>query len=260
MTSLMLHVDSQPVERSALAKLHVPAPTDTWHPVGHGEFTDMVEASVQDAGFKVEDMKIGLSKEEERDFCGLSRHRLFGVIETKDRILNGQGNVVIGFRNSTDKSFAASMALGSRVFVCDNRSFSGEKVLERRHTPNFLRDMPGLLNTAAEEMVYTIEFQEKLFERLEEAEVDRVADVNDMLVQSCESGVQAWSKIPVIKAHWSGPEHKVFEPRNAWSLFNAFTSVQKGYATDAMCDRTMKLTRMFHERFASDLKRDGTLN
>ena len=45
-------------------------------------------------------------------------------------LVGGNTNVdyslVLGLRNSHDKTFPASLALGSQVLVCDNLSFFGE--------------------------------------------------------------------------------------------------------------------------------------
>ena len=35
------------------------------------------------------------------------------------------------------------------------------------------------------------------------------------------------SQIPDVLQEWRTPEHEAFRPRNAWSLFNAFTSVYR---------------------------------
>ncbi|GEM_PF-2057976 len=35
------------------------------------------------------------------------------------------------------------------------------------------------------------------------------------------------SQIPDVLRGWRHPEHDAFTPRNAWSLFNAFTSVYR---------------------------------
>ena len=56
--------------------------------------------------------------------------------------------LVIGLRNSHDKSFPASIALGSGVFVCDNLAFSAEVTIARRHTRFIERDLPRVVHTA----------------------------------------------------------------------------------------------------------------
>ena len=35
------------------------------------------------------------------------------------------------------------------------------------------------------------------------------------------------SQIPDVLRGWRHPEHEAFQPRNAWSLFNAFTTVYR---------------------------------
>ena len=40
----------------------------------------------------------------------------------------------VGFRHATDKSMAIQIAVGARVFVCDNMAFGGELIAVRKHT------------------------------------------------------------------------------------------------------------------------------
>ena len=46
--------------------------------------------------------------------------RYFGLLEVTNGAAHDDYGLVIGLRNSHDKSFPASIALGSGVFVCDN--------------------------------------------------------------------------------------------------------------------------------------------
>ena len=51
--------------------------------------------------------------------------------------MTGEGGAAIGIRTSNDKSLALQLAIGYRVFVCDNMSFAGDLIaLRRKHTGN----------------------------------------------------------------------------------------------------------------------------
>jgi len=51
--------------------------------------------------------------------------------------------LVVGLRNSHDKSFPAGLVIGASVLVCDNLSFSGEVRLARKHTYPIIATLRG---------------------------------------------------------------------------------------------------------------------
>ena len=249
MEKLMLHVDSQPIDRDILSGLPVPPKTDTWQPVSHIDFIEMVDEAVVNVGIEVRDVKIGLSAPEKDDNAnmfafGPGRHRMFGVIETNDMLFKKQVTATIGFRNSTDKSFAASVCMGSRVFVCDNRSFFGEHVIRRKHTVNVYDDLPFLIENGLNQMVNGFDDMRVLIKHLDSVEMDD-HQADHAMVEACAMGVMPWAKIPMVRDQWREPKHDQWAPRNAWSLYNNFTEVLKPYATDALASRTMRLTNLF---------------
>ena len=66
--------------------------------------------------------------------------RYFGLLEVHNGSTDRDYGLVVGLRNSHDKSFPAAIALGAAVFCCDNLSFSSEVTLARRHTRYIERD------------------------------------------------------------------------------------------------------------------------
>jgi len=55
---------------------------------------------------------------------------------------------------------------------------------------------------------------------------DRTA--HDLVIRSCDVGVVPNRTIPEVLREWREPRHEAFQPRNVWSLFNAFTEALKG--------------------------------
>jgi hypothetical protein len=51
---------------------------------------------------------------------------------------------------------------------------------------------------------------------------------------------------------WEEPRHEEFSPRTAWSLFNAFTEVQKVAGARAQMEGSLRLSSLF--------RRELTLN
>jgi hypothetical protein len=46
-----------------------------------------------------------------------------------------------------------------------------------------------------------------------------------------------------VSREWRKPQHEEFEPRNMWSLYNAFTEVYKGLQVHEVMDRHIQLHR-----------------
>ena len=50
---------------------------------------------------------------------------------------------------------------------------------------------------------------------------------HDLTIRAVDCAAITTSQIPDVLREWRTPSHAEFEPRNAWSLFNAFTEVHK---------------------------------
>ena len=48
---------------------------------------------------------------------------------------------------------------------------------------------------------------------------------HDIVARAADCRAITASQIPDVLQRWRHPEHESFRPRNAWSLFNAFTAV-----------------------------------
>lgn len=51
--------------------------------------------------------------------------------------------------------------------------------------------------------------------------------LNSRINSACDVGVCSNRLIPAVLHEWREPKHRTFEPRNVWSLFNAFTETPK---------------------------------
>lgn len=127
MLNLCLHCGSRRVERAVVEQCRTPLRTDTWVPIAHHLLLRQIEFTLTGAGLRVINQAHALSQD-----C----MRYFGLLEVIIGKASPDYNLIVGVRNSHDKRFPASLAIGSGVFVCDNLSFSGEITLARRHTLN----------------------------------------------------------------------------------------------------------------------------
>ena len=63
----------------------------------------------------------------------MQNQKLFGTFDLEWQKMEEFG-AAVGFRHANDKSMPIQVAVGARVFVCDNMSFLGELIHTRKHT------------------------------------------------------------------------------------------------------------------------------
>ena len=119
------HSGAQYIDREGLRTLETPAATDTWTPIPHYDLVTALEGQLKARG-------ISIVKEQ----FAVQAAKLFGVIDT-DYQVTEEGGAAIGIRTANDKSLALQLAIGYRVFICDNMAFHGDLIaLKRKHTAN----------------------------------------------------------------------------------------------------------------------------
>ena len=206
--NLMLHCGANAVQKGEVIESSTPAPTDTHYPIPHGKLLGLVERTLEHGGLSVVSEAHGLTHD---------GNRYFGMLH----VTNGQQDdddygLIVGVRNSHDKSFPAALALGSQVFVCDNLSFSGEVKIARKHTRFITRDLPRLVHRAVGLLSDHRDSQSRRFDLYRESELSN-AEAHDLTIAALDGRVIAASKIPAVLEEWRNPQHEEFEPRTAWS-------------------------------------------
>ena len=216
--NLCLHCGGQKVERAEVQLVPTPHATATWTPIPHLELVAQVERTLRTNGLVVGTQAHSLSHDGQR---------YFGLMEVL-REQNAEDYCwVLGLRNSHDKTFPAGITAGASVFVCDNLSFSGEVKLARKHTTHITRDLPRLVQSAVGKLMDRWHHQDTRIATYQLADVeDRTA--HDLIVRAVDVGVCPNKLVPRVLHEWREPRHDAFAPRNAWSLFNAFTEALKG--------------------------------
>jgi hypothetical protein len=135
-SNLCLLRGAEVVQREQLAMVETPARTASWVPIPHHTLLAGVEDVLIRSGCTIVNESHGLGHEGQR---------YFGLIQVANGENSDLFSLIVGLRNSHDKSFPAGLVIGASVFVCDNLSFSGEIKLARKHTVNVQRDLPQLI-------------------------------------------------------------------------------------------------------------------
>jgi hypothetical protein len=66
-----------------------------------------------------------------------------------------------------------------------------------------------------------------------------------LLVEAVRRNALPASRLPKVLDAWEKPRHEEFAPRTAWSLFNAFTEVQKTRSARAQVEDGLRLSHLF---------------
>jgi hypothetical protein len=227
----MLHAGSNAATRDEVFAAPTPEPTESHFPVPHGALIETVERNIRDSGFEITREEYGLYK---------NGDRMFGVLALQNGNRADDFQLAVGIRNSHDKKFAAGLAVGTRVFVCDNLAFSSEIVIARRHTRFIMDDLDRMVADAAGKIGAAHISQEARIEAYKATELDD-ARVHDILIRSLDAKIVPTTYLPRILNEWREPEHDDFRPRTAWSLFNGYTEVMKRVNPMDLPKRTTRL-------------------
>ena len=211
--SLMLHCGAREVTRDQLALVPCPPAEGRWRPVPHVTVLDYAEKALLDAGYEVDKLQLGLSRDDAR---------FFGTLTLRSPLASGV-SLAVGLRSSTDKSISLQWACGSRVFVCDNLAFRSEKVIARKHTTNGVLRYQEAICRAVSELASYREEERRRIQAMQHREVGDDFALAFLLRAYQDEAILSPRSLPVALKEWREPSFSEFEDRSAWSLFNAVT-------------------------------------
>jgi hypothetical protein len=125
---LIAHKGAQIVSREQLAEYIPPPATATFQPIGHKKLVDTLTEVMEYRGMHIT-----------REQFAVQGAKLFGTFDLQWMKMEEYG-AAVGFRHATDKSMSIQIAVGARVFVCDNMSFHGDLIAIRKHTSKLQLD------------------------------------------------------------------------------------------------------------------------
>lgn len=232
--NLTLHCGSHKVELPQVQAVNTPQHTDTWFPIPHTALINLVEQSLPSYGLTVVGQQHALMKED---------HRYFGLyqVQPTEGEVSADYTLVIGLRNSHDKSFPAGLCLGSGVFVCDNLAFSAEVVIGRRHTRFIMDDLPRLIAAALGRLV------ESRIDQQKRIDAYKMAGITDeqaahLLFKAFDAKAVTKTQLTDIWGQWNHPDYSDFDAdKNVWRLHNAVTAIQRGINPFELQARTTRL-------------------
>lgn len=232
--SLILHCGGHGATLDQVADVRTPAPTDTHYPIPHLDLYQSVQHRMIEAGYTIKSEAYAL-----HDRDGITGANFFALLELETA--DQSHALVVGVRNSHTYQYAAGLVMGSRVFVCDNLSFSGSIKLARKHTRYISRDLPQLVAAGVGRLHDLRMSQAERFALYQGRELS-IAEYDHAIVEMLRARAMPSSDIPRILKEIDKPSHR--EHLNAdgavtvWTLYNAFTEVAKGGSVFTLPKRT----------------------
>lgn len=253
MSNLILHCGAEAIERAELANV-LPLPEHfggaRHNPVPYIDYVEQVADSLASQGYMIKNEKFGVDKDGGK-FFGLME--ITPAIEGEYLPANeSEYGLMVGLRGSYNQSLARGLAVGSRVFVCDNLAFSGEVTFKTRQTTNISNRLPGMINGAVGQLLDLSHVQEKRFDAYKGTELK--ARWGDAAIIECvRRGVVNPSQVGKVIQEWDTPCHDehAADGFNAWRFHNAVTeAIKPANGRPAVLqnqDRTIKLTSFLDE-------------
>jgi len=249
---MMLHCGANEVERDMVDAVRTPKPSDHHYPIAHNRLIDDVQSRFCDNGYQILNQSHSLTADGMRYF-GLMQVRQqpiwHGVTPAITQDDDRDTGLIVGIRNSHDKSFSASLVLGLGVFVCDNLSFDGEVKLARKHTRFIDRDLPSVVSRAVGQLTDQRQKQETRIAALQNTDCSD-SEANDLIIDALDVRAITATEIPHVLQQWRSPRHPEFHDRNHWSLYNGITDVwrQKGIQATSIVTRSQRLHGLVDSR------------
>mgnify|MGYP000432983992 CR=1 FL=1 len=241
--SLCLHAGAERITRDQLAALPLPPSMGPRHVVRPFiADVEMIDGFLQEAGFALVDESYGVKTKD-----GMPT-QMFGAIEIRPKTLEGQFipaetdksfALTIGLRGSYDQTLPRGLAVGSRVFVCDNTAFRASDAVvqfSRKHTKFILRDFPKMCIDKVAELPGYFADTEQQIDRWKNCllgtdPIQIRRNAADLCMTALTKGATNGRLLPRVWSEFNredGPGgHTSLKGNSLWSLFNAFTEVEK---------------------------------
>lgn len=224
---LCLHAGAREVSFADLCDIPTPEPTNSHLPIPHHEIVTGLRFTLGFYGHEIVEEGHAVMPDGARYFGLMTLRSSWGELYTD----------VVGLRNSHDKAFPIGIAFGSRVFVCDNMAFMGDRVIRRKHTAKSRGDLPGLLSEIVQSLQLVRVAQNQRLLAYQGCELS-AEQADHAILEIYRHNVINIQRVPDLIAEWEAPRFDWGKP-TAWRLFNAATLI--------LADKVMERPRLTAE-------------
>jgi len=218
-------------------------------PVHHARLIDTLLAEIAKRGMTVTREQYALAR---------NQAALFGVLDFAS-LKTGRG-LSFGFRSSTDQLMAISGVAGTRVFVCDNMTMSGDMIAFRRKSTSGL-DLTEVVGVGFDKFVEQAQVLDLQIEILELTAISDM-DAKNRIFDVFNAGVLPLHLFTDVSRYYFKPSDEMTDcqPRTLWGLHNAMTRAARDLSPVRLFRASLELGRAFQIHTDLDGDADDTID
>jgi hypothetical protein len=213
----------------------VPPSTNTWRPIGHGDLITALDRQLRVRGVEIEAEQFAIQRE---------GARLFAVLDLSlER--TGEFCASMGIRTANDRSLALEIAVGLKIFVCDNLAFSGDLIaLRRKHTARF--DLNADISRAVDRYQVHLTTLQRQISAIRDTPLSD-QEAKGRLVDAFRQEILPIRLFKAVAETYFAPEPTMTDvmPRTLWGLHNAFTRCIRQMAPAPAFEATTEIGKFF---------------
>jgi hypothetical protein len=233
--TLVAHSGAVKATRQELELIDPPAATRSWRPVRHAELVAVIRNELEHRGLAIREEAYAVQR---------GGALLFGVFDLAWRE-NGDFAAALGLRTGNDKTMAIQIAVGMRVFVCDNLVFAGDLIaLRRKHTAKL--DLPAEIARAIDRYQNGALSLEHDVERLRSSQITEHAAKELIFDVFAKAILPVRFFRPAAELYFDPPaDASDVQPRTLWGLHNALTRQVRQMSPAPAFQATVRLGKLF---------------
>src|SRR6266704_2370441 len=231
----LAHANSHLVTRDQLLTIAPPASTATWRPIAHADLITAIDRQLLVRGISIQAETFALQRE---------GARLFAVLDLSIE-RSGEFCASLGIRTANDRSLALEIAVGVKVFVCDNLAFSGDLIaLRRKHTAKF--DLNADISRAVDRYQAHLVALQRTITAAHEASISD-EEAKGLIFEAFRYEILPIRYFKQVAEAFFNPSAETtdVQPRTMWGLHNAFTRAVRQMAPAPAFETTTELGKFF---------------
>lgn len=204
--------------KELLLSAEVPTQTRTYKPISHSQLIDLTLNGIEKAGFKLD--------KETYSACdaGQIANGRFSIGNVADQEMQLQ----IGWQNSYNKKLTLKFAIGTRIFICQNGSVSGDMgAFKKKHVGGIQEFTPNAISEYIKEAGDAFTRMQGERETMKQIEITKRTRAELIGRMYIEEGLINSHQLSVVKKELQAPTHDYNAPDSLWELYNYTTYAMK---------------------------------
>ncbi len=222
--------------KSILLSTELPQQTRTYKPISHGQLIDLTLDGIVKAGFTLDKELYSSARN------GNVANGRFTITNVADSEMQLQ----IGWQNSYDKSLTLKFAMGTRIFICQNGSVSGDMgAFKKKHQGTIQEFTPQAISDYIKQAGDSFIRMQKEREAMKEIQISKRIKAELIGRMLIEEEFITSSQMNIISGEVQKPTHDYNAPDSLWELYNYTTFAMKETHPSLWMDGHMKAHSFF---------------